>query len=221
MGASWVGGVAYQEDDYESESFPVFDYRYEAPAIFAQVDRDLGADFAVAASARWDDHSEYGTRFSPRLSLLYRPGSWTMRASWGRGFYAPTPFVEETEAAGLSRLEPLSGLRAETAQTASLDIGYASGALETGLTLFGSDIDDAARIQAVASDRVRMINVDGVTRTRGVEALVRWRKAPYTVTASYLSLPRRQRTGRERRGSSRGAADAAPFSGPRCHVGKA
>lgn len=186
--ASWVVGVAYQMDDYESETFPVFDYKYESPAVFAQVDRDLGADFAIAASARWDDHSEYGSRFNPRMSLLYRPGSWTIRASWGRGFYALTPFVEETEAAGLSRLEPLSGLRAETAQTASLDIGYASGALEIGLTLFGSNIDDAARIQAVASDRVRMINVEDVTRTRGVEALVRWRQAPYTVTASYLYL---------------------------------
>ncbi|HNP35366.1 MAG TPA: TonB-dependent receptor [Woeseiaceae bacterium] len=185
---SWVGGLAHQVDDYDSETFPIFNYHYNAPALFAQLDRDLGSSVSVAASARWDKHSEYGDKFSPRLSLLYRPGSWTIRASWGRGFYAPTPFIEETEAAGLSRLEPLSGLVAETAETASLDIGYTAGNLEAGLTLFGSNIDDAVRLQAVAADEVRLANQDGVTRTRGVEALVRWRRAPYVVTASYLYL---------------------------------
>ena len=185
---AWVGGLAYQADDYESGSFPDFNYSYESPALFAQLDRDLGFDVSVAASARWDDHSEYGGKFSPRLSLLYRPDAWTIRASWGRGFYAPTPFIEETEAAGLSRLEPLSGLVAETAETVSLDIGYTAGALETGLTLFGSNIDDAVRLQAVAGDEVRLVNQNGVTRMRGIEALLRWRRAPYVVTANYLYL---------------------------------
>jgi outer membrane receptor for ferrienterochelin and colicins len=109
-----------------------------------------------------------------------------VRASWGRGFYAPTPFVEETEAAGLSRLEPLAHVRAEPAQTASLDLGYASGPWETNLTLFASDIEDATRLMATAADRVRLINVDGTTRTLGVEALARWRQGPFVVTGSYL-----------------------------------
>jgi outer membrane receptor for ferrienterochelin and colicins len=168
---SWVGGLAYQADDYDAETFPAFDYGYETPAAFALIDHDLGADVSVAASARWDDHSEYGGQFSPRLSLLYRPGLWTIRTSWGRGFYAPTPFVEETEAAGLSRLEPLSNLEAETAETLSVDFGYAAGALEAGLTLFGSDIYDAVRLQTVTSDRVRLVNQKGVTRS------VEWRRS--------------------------------------------
>ena len=185
---SWVAGLAYQTDAYDSETFPVFDYNYDAPAIFAQLEQDLSADISLAASVRWDDHSEYGNQLSPRVSLLYRPGPWTVRGSWGRGFYAPTPFIEETEAAGLSRLEPLGGLGAETAETFSLDIGYAFGALETGLTVFGSDIDDAVRLQAVAADRVQLVNQRGVTRTRGIEAMLRWRQGPYVVTASYLYL---------------------------------
>lgn len=186
LGASWVGGIAYQVDDYGSDAFPQFDYTYEVPALFAQVTRDLGSEVAIAASGRWDDHSEYGSEFSPRLSLLYRPSPLTIRASWGRGFYSPTPFVEETEAAGLSRLEPLADLRAETAQTASLDIGYTFEALEAGLTFFASEIDHAVRLQTVAPDRVQLINLDGVSRTRGVEALTRLRQGNYSITASYL-----------------------------------
>ncbi|MFK7955582.1 MAG: TonB-dependent receptor plug domain-containing protein [Lysobacterales bacterium] len=186
--ASWVGGLAYQSDDYTSDTFPGFDYRYKAPAVFGQLTYDLGSQISLAASARWDDHSEYGGQFSPRLSLLYRPGPWTVRMSHGRGFYAPTPFVEETEAAGLSRLEPLSGLKEESAETLSLDLGYTAGGLEAGLTVFASDIDDAVRLQPTTQNRIQLINQFGVTRTRGVETLLRWRKTPYVVTASYLYL---------------------------------
>lgn len=187
-GLSWVGGLAYQREDYDAATFPVFDYGFGTPAVFAQLDRDFGFDLSLAASARWDAHSEYGGQFSPRVSLLYRPGPWTVRASWGRGFYAPTPFVEETEAAGLSRLEPLAGLDVETAETLSLDFGYAAGEVEAGLTLFGSNIDDAVRPVTVAPDRVRLVNQNGITRTRGVEALARWRRAPFVVTTNYLYL---------------------------------
>jgi outer membrane receptor protein involved in Fe transport len=186
LGASWVGGLAYQSEDYVSEAFPGFDYQFETPALFVQVERALATDLVFAGSARWDEHSTYGGQFSPRLSLLYKPGPWTVRASWGEGFYAPTPFVEETEAAGLSRLEPLSGLRKETAETASLDVGYAAGPWELGLTLFASDIEDAMRLQTTAPDRVRLVNAGGMTRTRGMEALARWKQGPWVLTGSYL-----------------------------------
>ena len=183
---SWVGGIAFQQDSYDSEAFPVHDYTYNAPAAFGHLDWDISENVAAAVSARWDDHSEYGQEFSPRLAILYRPGAWTLRGSWGRGFFAPTPFLEETEAAGLSRLETLSNVRAESAETASIDVAYSSGAVETGLTFFASKIDDAVRLSTLAPDLVEITNVDGLTRTRGVEALMRWRRDSFVLTASYL-----------------------------------
>ena len=184
--ASWVGGVAYQVDQYDSETFPIHDYTYKSPAVFAHFDQDFGERVTGALSVRWDDHSEYGAQLSPRVALLFREGPWTVRGSWGRGFYAPTPFIEETEAAGLSRLEPLANITAETAETASIDVGYAVGSFETGLTFFGSNVDHAVRLEALATDRVQMVNVDGTTRTQGIEALMRWRLDSIVVTASYL-----------------------------------
>lgn len=186
MGADWLGGLAWQSDEYGSEAFPGFDYSYSVPAVFAQVERDFGDTLTLAASARYDDHDRYGGQFSPRLSLLYKTGPWSVRGSLGQGFYAPTPFVEETEAAGLSRLDPLPGLEAETASTASVDFAYAAGPWEANLTLFGSDIDDAVGLRTVGPDRVRLDNIAGVTRTRGLEALTRWRGGPFVVTGSYL-----------------------------------
>jgi iron complex outermembrane receptor protein len=156
------------------------------PGLFAQVEHEVRDDLTLAGSARLDLHSEYGSRLSPRLSMLYRPGPWTVRASLGRGFYAPTPFVEEIEAAGLSRLEPLSGLRAETAETASLDVGYARGPVEATASLFASNMNDTTRLEPAGAERVRLVNVDGQTRIRGSELLLRYRWRPFTVTGSYV-----------------------------------
>ena len=183
---SWVGGVAYQMDSFRSETFPAFDYTHDVPGVFAQVEHEVTPELTLAGSARLDFHNAYGTQFSPRLSALYRPGPWTIRASLGRGFYAPTPFVEEIEAAGLSRLEPLGELEAETAETASLDIGYARGPVEASVTLFASNIDNATRLVPVAADRVRLANVDGQTRIRGSELLLRYRWDAFTITGSYV-----------------------------------
>ncbi|WP_347302977.1 TonB-dependent receptor [Croceibacterium sp. TMG7-5b_MA50] len=189
-GTSWIGGVAYQRDTFRSRTFPVFDYAYDVPGIFGQLEQDLSPALTLAGSARVDFHDEFGTRFSPRLSLLYRPGFWTVRLSGGRGFYAPTPFVEEIEAAGLSRLAPLGDLAAETATNASIDLGYRRGPLEANVTLFGADMRNTTELVPLdpsgGSSRVRLINLPGTTRSRGTELLLRYRWQDLTLSGSYV-----------------------------------
>lgn len=192
---SWLAGVAAQQDRFRSRRFRAFDYRHTVPALFVQADQALAGDLTLSGSARWDDHSAYGSHFSPRLSLLLRPDDWTLRASIGRGFYAPTPFVEQIEAAGLSRLEPLHGLRAETATTGSIDVGHARGPWEANLSLFASNIDHAVRLIDSASApaaRVQLVNVQGVARTRGSELLLRYRWQDISVTGSYVYTDARE-----------------------------
>jgi iron complex outermembrane receptor protein len=202
--STWVAGLAYQADSYRSATFPALDYDFAVPGLFVQTEHEASEELTLAASARLDAHSEYGTRFSPRVSALYRPGFWTFRASVGSGFFAPTPFVDETEAAGLSRLEPLGGLRAETAESASVDIGYARGPVEANFTLFGSNMTNTTRLQVIdpspEAGRVRLINVEGATRIRGAELLLRYRWEAFSITGSYLyvgsSEPDPERPGR-------------------------
>jgi iron complex outermembrane receptor protein len=197
-----VGGLAYQVDRFRSKTRPTFNYAHKVPGLFGQIEHEATPELTVAGSARADFHNEYGTQFSPRLSVLYRPGPWTVRASVGRGFFAPTPFVEEIEAAGLSRLEPLGDLQAETATTGSVDVGYTRGPIEARATLFASNINDATRLEDVALDRVRLINVDGTTRIRGSELLLRYRVNAVTLTASYVFVdatePAKDGVGRRR-----------------------
>lgn len=183
---SWLAGAAFQADLFRSRNFAAFDYSYTVPALFAQIEQDVLDDLTLAGSARWDAHSEYGSRVSPRVSLLYKPGRWTVRASLGRGFYAPTPFVEAIEEAGLSRLEPLGTLKVETADTASVDVDYKAGPLEAHVTLFGSEVRNAVRLEDVGPDRVRLANIAGRTRTRGVELFARYRWQEFSLVGSYV-----------------------------------
>ncbi len=61
----------------------------------------------VTASARLDSHSDFGSRLSPKLAALVRPGGpdglWRLRASVGSGFKAPDPrqlYLSFTNAVG-------------------------------------------------------------------------------------------------------------------------
>ncbi|WP_339718982.1 TonB-dependent receptor [uncultured Paraglaciecola sp.] len=192
--SDWVIGIAFQSDIYASTTFPEFDYSYDVPGLFAQMDYELSELVTTSFSARLDEHSEYGTQFSPRISLLYRPGDLTIRGSYGKGYFAPTPFVEEIEAAGLSRLETLQNIQEEHAETASVDFTYTYESIETSLTLFASNVDNATELESFAStnegvlDRVRLVNAEGESQIRGSELLFRYKWQDIKLTASYLFL---------------------------------
>src|SRR5690606_20367680 len=126
----------------------------------------------IAASGRFDMHSEYGNFFNPRLSVLLRPGTeWNARASVGVGRFAPTPFTEETEATGLSPLEPLRNLKMEKGRSASLDIGRTIGPFEVNGTLFGSEIRDPLMLRTADPGRIELFNAGEATRTYGTDLL--------------------------------------------------
>lgn len=190
----WVVGLAYQAEHYTSETFPDFDYSYEVPGMFAQLDYELNDQLTTSYSARVDEHSEYGTQFSPRISLLYRPSELTIRGSLGRGYFATTPFVEEVEAVGLSQLEKIEHLQEEQAETASIDFTYTFENIETSLTLFGSNVDNVAKLDAFSSnddtilDSIRLVNTEGESKIRGSEILLRYHRQDIKLTASYLFL---------------------------------
>ncbi len=189
---TWLAGAAIQADDYLSKTYSAFDYSYTVPSLFVQGEQKLAEGLTLAGSARWDGHSDYGSRVSPRLSALYKPGPWTIRASLGRGFYAPTPFVEEIEANGLSRLVPYAKLKAEVADSASIDFGYVHGPLEANVSLFASNIDNAVQLQTVNASHVTLINAAGLTKTRGAEVLLRYRWNAVTLTGSYVHVDARE-----------------------------
>jgi outer membrane receptor for ferrienterochelin and colicins len=186
-GHIWLIGAALQRESYEADDVDGFDFDYTIPSLFLQNEYSPASWLMLAASGRLDRHGEYGTFFNPRLSLLIRPGQWTTRASVGTGYFAPTPFTEETEAVGLGRVEPLAELREETVRSASLDVGRELGELEVNGTLFASIVDDALQARH-AGERLRLVNAEGPIRTWGGELLARWHAEPFHLTATYTHL---------------------------------
>ena len=189
---AWLVGAAYQSEKYHSEDFSAFDYSYEVPGVFSQLDYEASENVSLSLSARADWHNEYGTQFSPRISMLYNPENWTVRGSYGKGFFAPTPFIEDIEDAGLSHLEPLENIEEEHANTASIDISYTFDSVETSVTFFSSDVENVTELEVInqqltPSDKnVRIVNAPGQSEIRGAEFLLRYRWNDIKLTGSYL-----------------------------------
>jgi outer membrane receptor for ferrienterochelin and colicins len=189
---AWLVGLALQSEKFESETFPEFNYSYQVPGLFSQLDYEASDDVSLSFSARTDWHSEYGTQVSPRISMLYNPENWIFRGAYGQGFFAPSPFIEDIDEAGLSRLSPLKNIDEERASTASIDISYVEGNVETSLTLFSSNIDNVTELQVitnaneVSSKQVRIVNAAGESEISGAELLLRYRWRDIKFTGSYL-----------------------------------
>ena len=171
-----MGGASFQQDRHESPELPGFDFAFSTPAAFAQDEIRIGPGLTLAGSARVDAHSEYGTLFSPRVSLLARPNQeWVLRASAGGGAYAPTPFNEETDETGLSRVRPFEGIQAERARGGVLDATFHRGAFEISGTVFASQVTHPVQLRTFGPESVVFENAPEPTRTHGTELIVRYR----------------------------------------------
>jgi iron complex outermembrane receptor protein len=187
---TWVVGGAYERDAYRPTDVPRFAYTYDVPGVFAQDDVDLAPWLSVSAGARLDWHSEYGAFLSPRVAGLIRAGDWTSRVSVGRGFFATTPLTEETEAAGLTRLEVQAPLRAERGTSVSWDVTRAVGPLSVTATAFGSRITDPAAVDR--DTRYVLFNRAEATTNVGAELLATARRGPWVGTATYTYMRSRE-----------------------------
>jgi outer membrane receptor for ferrienterochelin and colicins len=183
---TWVIGGAIQQDRYSDRDFPAFDYNFTTPSLIVQDEFYLVSQLTLGVSARVDHHSRYGTFASPRVSLLYKPApGWSLRLSTGTGFFAPTPFIEETEETGLSRVRPLGKLVAERARSASLDASWTRGPIELVATAFGSRVQDPIQRRILSKDSVELVNAGGAVRTWGTELLARYRIEDFTLLATH------------------------------------
>ena len=183
---TWVVGTAFQQDRFDLRELPRFDYRFSSPAVFAQDEITVNPKLTVAASARADVHSEYGLLATPRISVLTRPdANWTIRASIGTGAFTPTPFTEETDETGLSRVQPLRDLRAERALGGSVDVTRKFGSVEVTGTVFGSRVAHALQSRDLSSSTVELFNAAAPTRTRGTELMVRYRVEGFSAMATH------------------------------------
>ncbi len=192
---TWVGGAAFERSTLDPRNDARFAYTYNVPGVFVQDDIEVRRWLTVSASGRVDDHNVYGTFVSPRVSALLRSGGWSSRISVGTGFFAPSAFTEETEAAGLARLTIATPLKAERGRSASLDVTRAYGPLTVTATAFRYDVDNPAVVDRAT---YRLATLSESTVNTGVEAVATIRRAPFNVTGTYTYVHSREGVRSER-----------------------
>ncbi len=186
-GHQWVLGLAFELSQLAVSAVPGVGYVYNVPAVFAQDEVAANGRLTFAGSVRVDAHNAYGTFVSPRLSALFRvpQSEWSLRASVGGGFAAPTPFLEDIEAVGIGALMPLRDLHAERAMTASLDAKWADAGWDLNLSVFTSEIRDPLEVIAQPGDRLELVNAPGRRRAPGAEVLIGYVAGPLHALASW------------------------------------
>jgi len=192
---TWVGGLAFERSTLDARDQPAFNYAYGVPGVFAQDDIDVRRWLAVSMSARLDAHDQFGAFLSPRVSALLRGGSWSSRISIGSGFFAATALTDETEAAGLARLQVPTPLKAERGRSVSADVTRTVGSFTITGTVFRYDIDHPAVLNRAT---YTLTTLDEPTIDTGVEAVATWRRASFSATGTYTYVRSLEGVGAER-----------------------
>jgi vitamin B12 transporter len=129
-------GVEREESESNGEESSI-------DGIFALYEVHPLDTLTLSAGVRRDDHNVYGGETTTRLAAALNPNDqWTLSASWGEGFKAPTLFQTTFFCCGAANPNP--DLRPETSD--AYDIGFlyrtADSRGEIGLTYFDQDTVD-------------------------------------------------------------------------------
>jgi iron complex outermembrane receptor protein len=170
----WIAGAAVEYERLHTTDVPGVGYRYTTPGLFVQDEYSPATWLSLAASARVDHNSAYGSFFSPRLSVLVRPDEdWSLRASLGSGFSPPTPLIDDVEDRGLAILAPAKDLRAERGRSASLDANWHANGWDINASIFTSAIRHPLMTRPASDGQhLELINSDAARRVHGAELLI-------------------------------------------------
>jgi iron complex outermembrane receptor protein len=187
-------GGAIQADAATVREYSALDYTFTTASAFAQDAWRFLPHTSLTASARLDDHSRYGAHFSPRLSLLEEIArGWTVRASATRGFYAPTPFVEETEEVGVRRVRGFDALGTEAATYGSIDLNGRIAVVELNATVFASRVTHGVvTVENELTGTLDVANASAAARSRGLEVFGVYNLEPLLITALYTYTDSRE-----------------------------
>jgi outer membrane receptor for ferrienterochelin and colicins len=172
-----VFGSSLQLDDFDNSLNGAFDHRWITPSLFVTAQHDVGP-VTLSASVRGDAHPEAGFQPTERVAAMVKPAKgWSLRASAGTGFAAPSATTEETEAIGLRHIRPGVELRRERSLGSMLDVNGEVAGTELLVTAYASAIGDAIQLADAgdgSSDGI-LRNASRSTRIGGVESAAVWR----------------------------------------------
>ena len=141
-----VGGQIWQARMIDGVAEGSFEFTQNA--VFAENEWRVVRRLAVTMGLRYDHHSTFGGKPSPRVYAVWNPApEWTVKGGVSRGF--KTPRLEQIAdgingfgGQGRIPLVGSPGLKPETSTSTEAAIHYASAAIGAGVTVFHNAFQD-------------------------------------------------------------------------------
>ncbi|MFW6175299.1 MAG: TonB-dependent receptor plug domain-containing protein, partial [Acidobacteriota bacterium] len=163
--------------------------------------RDLGAfaqltyrprqDWKLVAGGRIDDNTiretgGYGTVFSPRLAVVYTPGSWVFRAVYAEAFQDASNFNKFATLPGVRDL-PAPDLSPERVKNYEVAAGWKDERLSAELAAFQAGYSQVVGLRSVPfqGGTTGQFQNLGELRIRGLQGTATWRAGAFDLYGNY------------------------------------
>ncbi|MEO7446358.1 MAG: TonB-dependent receptor [Ferruginibacter sp.] len=100
-----VAGLSYQKDKPRAYGITLVDsfqriYVTQYGAVL-QLEKSLPYRFRFVGAGRWDNHSNFGNFFSPKLGLVKGMGDGNLRVTWGKAYSMPSVLYQYASTFGI------------------------------------------------------------------------------------------------------------------------
>ncbi|CAM2920781.1 TonB-dependent receptor domain-containing protein [Vibrio rarus] len=126
-------------------------------ALFLQDDISLTDEWSLLLGGRYDNHADFGSHFSPRAYLVYKPTqNWTLKGGYGEGFKAPTikqssPEYYSTAVGRPFDLKGNADLKPEVNQSYEISAAYNTERWGSAVTLFQNNVENLIDLKCITS----------------------------------------------------------------------
>lgn len=186
-------GAEYENSQLESESDNIAFENMYTLSLFAQDEIRLARRLQAVLGVRYAYNGNFRSHAVPNAALMYRAGSFALRAAYAAGFRAPT--LSQLYATDLTKTANRytlgnPGLKPEKSHFCSLNAEYASPALSVSVTGFVNDVRDMINYRVLSPEELaamglademaaydevrRRDNVDKA-KAKGLSASLAWR----------------------------------------------
>lgn len=134
-------------------------------SVYTQDEWNITDKFNITAGLRFGQHKEFGQTLTPKISAMYKLGDFNLRATYSRGFKAPT--VKELYyhyyATIMSKYKAYYGntnLNPQQSDYYALNAEYQAGRFKASITGFHNNIRNMISLQTVATsyeDKLQLV----------------------------------------------------------------
>jgi len=191
LGTEFVSEKLESEGRLKADKVDAYTY-----SVFAQDEINVIENLSLVAGVRYVKHEEFGNSFTPKLSALYKLKDFNFRATYAKGFKAPTmkELYYHYEKRGKLYLGN-TNLDPQTSDYYSASVEYINKKMSFSLSAYRNDVKDMINYQSIETSEADKANGIkstkehyniGEAQSQGIDFLFNYRLgAGFTVGGGY------------------------------------